>query len=126
MGFPSGVSKTTLPDYIEKSGTLLLFPCEHYARLNKQCIKLIISKCCSECTRFNHCRCTKISLSDLAWKKLLKAQNLLDEQEEATLAKLLRLRKQRNLLKKQAGEFLQIDIKDVEGLERLEEEENHQ
>jgi hypothetical protein len=63
--------------------------------------------------------------SDLAWKKLLKAQNLLDEQEEATLAKLLRLRKQQNLLKKWAGEFLQMDIKDVEELERLEEEENH-
>jgi hypothetical protein len=28
-----------------------------------------------------------MSLSNLAWKKLLKAQNLLDEQEEATLAK---------------------------------------
>jgi hypothetical protein len=30
-------------------------------------------------------------MSDLAWKKLIKAQNLLDEQEEAMLAKLLQL-----------------------------------
>jgi hypothetical protein len=126
MGFPSSISKTTLPDHIEKSGTLLLFPCEHCARLNKQCIKSIISKCCSECTHFNCCHYTEMSSSNLAWKKLLEAQNSLDEQEEATLAKLLRLRKQRNLLKKQAGEFLQTDIKDVKGLERLEEEENHQ
>jgi hypothetical protein len=41
-----------------------------------------------------------MSSSDLAWKKLLKAQNSLDKQEEATLAKLLRLQKQQNLLKK--------------------------
>jgi hypothetical protein len=34
-----------------------------------------------------------MSLSNLAWKKLLEAQNLLDEQEEATLAKLLLLQK---------------------------------
>jgi hypothetical protein len=67
-----------------------------------------------------------MSLSNLAWKKLLKAQNLLDKQEEATLAKLLHLRKQQNLLKKQAGKFLQTDIKDIEELERLEEEENCQ
>jgi hypothetical protein len=67
-----------------------------------------------------------MSSSDLSWKKLLKAQNSLDKQEEATLAKLLHLQKQQNLLKKQAGKFLQMDIKDVEELERLEEEENCQ
>jgi hypothetical protein len=46
-------------------------------------------------------------LSNLAWKKLLKAQNSLDKQKEATLAKfqtlsakLLYLQKQQNLLKK--------------------------
>jgi hypothetical protein len=74
MGFPSGVSKTTLPDYIEKSGTLLLFLCKYCARLNKQCIKLIISKCYNKYTCFNCCYYTKMSLSDLAWKKLLEAQ----------------------------------------------------
>jgi hypothetical protein len=89
MGFPSGVSKTSLPDHIKKSGILLLFPCKCCARLNKQCIKSIISKCYSKCTYFNYYCCTKISLSNLAWKKLLEAQNLLDKQEEATLAKLL-------------------------------------
>ena len=67
-----------------------------------------------------------MSSSNLAWKKLLKAQNSLDKQEEATLAKLLCLWKQQNLLKKWAGKFLQTDIKDVEELERLEEEENCQ
>jgi hypothetical protein len=30
-----------------------------------------------------------MSISNLAWKKLIKAQNSLDEQEEAMLAKLL-------------------------------------
>jgi hypothetical protein len=125
MGFPSNISKTTLPNYIEKSGTLLLFPCKHCAHLNKQCIKSIISKYYSECTHFNCYYYTKISLSNLSWKKLLEAQNLLDKQEEATLAKLLHLQKQQNLLKKQAGKFLQTDIKDIEELERLEEEENH-
>jgi hypothetical protein len=74
MGFPFGVSKTTLPDHIEKSGTLLLFPYKYCAHLNKQYIKLIISKCYSECTYFNCCCYTKILLSNLAWKKLLEAQ----------------------------------------------------
>jgi hypothetical protein len=36
------------------------------------------------------------------------------------------LQKQQNLLKKYAGEFLQMDIKDIKELERQEEEENHQ
>jgi hypothetical protein len=30
-----------------------------------------------------------MSISDLAWKKLIEAQNLLDKQEEAIFAKLL-------------------------------------
>jgi hypothetical protein len=43
MGLPSGISKATLSDCIEKSGTCLLFPCEYCACMNKQCIKSIIS-----------------------------------------------------------------------------------
>jgi hypothetical protein len=68
--------------------------------------------------------------SDLAWKKLLAAQEKIRAQQKEArermvemMAKLDRLDKQDNLLRKRAGEFIQTDIKDVEELERLEEEE---
>jgi hypothetical protein len=89
MGFPPNVSKNSLPNCIERSGTLLVLPCECCACLNKCYIKSLISKCCSKCACSNCCCYTKMSISDLAWKKLIEAQNSLDEQEEATLAKLL-------------------------------------
>jgi hypothetical protein len=93
MGFSPNISKNSLPNYIERSGTLLILPYEHCAHLNKHYIKLLISKHYSECAYFNYCYYTKMSTSDLAWKKLIKAQNSLDKQEEATLAKLLQLQK---------------------------------
>jgi superfamily II DNA or RNA helicase len=68
--------------------------------------------------------------SDLAWKKLIRAQEKIEADDdklnaelEALLAKRARLHKQRKLLRKRAGQFIQTDIKDVEELERLEEEE---
>jgi PleD family two-component response regulator len=68
--------------------------------------------------------------SDLAWKKLLKAQDEIrqrDREIQDQIAELLarqrRIRKQEDLLRKRAGQFIQTDIKDVEELEKLEEEE---
>ena len=68
--------------------------------------------------------------SDLAWKKLLSAQDKIRAQQKEARAKMLevmakldRLDKQDTLLRKRAGEFIQTDIKDVEELEKREEEE---
>jgi hypothetical protein len=70
-------------------------------------------------------------LSEKAWSRLIQAQNKIESQEEEilikqeeTLAKLLCLQKQKKLLRKHAGEFLQKDLKEIEDLERLEEEED--
>jgi pullulanase/glycogen debranching enzyme len=67
--------------------------------------------------------CVDIPISKLVWKYLTEAQEHFQEEEEQALAKILYLRKQQKLLKKRAGEFLQKNIKDVEELEKLEEEE---
>jgi peptidoglycan hydrolase CwlO-like protein len=71
--------------------------------------------------------------SDLAWKKLVAAQDKIRLQRQEARARLLeaaarldRLEKQDDLLRKRAGQFIQTDIKDVEELERLEEEEEKQ
>jgi hypothetical protein len=124
MASSSSSRKDNLIARIEDSGVILLFPCVRCDRLNKTCIKSEISKRCNECVRSGRCRCCFPEMSsDFAWKKLVAAQRQLDEEEEAALAKILRLRKQRRLLQKRAGEFLQKDIKDVEELERLDEQE---
>jgi hypothetical protein len=98
---------------IKQTGFVLLFPCAYCARLNKECIKSKILICCNNCAHFGCYHCVKMSASDLAWKKLIEAQNSLNKQQEATLAKILHLHKQRKLLQKRAGESLQTNIKDV-------------
>jgi hypothetical protein len=57
--------------------------------------------------------------SKQAWNRLIQAQNKIESKEEAVLTKLLRLRKQKKLLRKCAGEFLSKNLKEVEELERL-------
>jgi hypothetical protein len=123
MSSKQNINKHNLRERVELSGVILAIPCLRCSQQNKKCIKSEISKRCSECIRDGRCKCVEMASSDLAWKKLLAAQQKLDEDREATLAKLLRLEKQRKLLQKRAGQFIQTDIKDVEELERLEEEE---
>ena len=114
------IDKNNLFARIVETGIVLLFPCHKCALSGKSCIKLEISKRCSECVRSGCGRCVEMASSDLVWKKLLAAQKKIKEDEEATLAKLLYLKKQRKLLQKRAGQFIQTDIKDIEELERLE------
>lgn len=123
MSSYKNISKNNLRERVEQSGVISAIPCLRCSQQNKKCIKSEISKRCSECIRDGRCKCVEMASSDLAWKKLLEAQRKLDEDEEATLVKLLRLKKQRKLLQKRAGQFIQTDIKDVEELEKLEEEE---
>lgn len=123
MSSKSNIRKDNLRERVEQSGVVLAIPCLRCSQQDKKCIKSEISSRCSECIRVGRCKCVEMASSDLAWKKLLEAQRKIDADEEATLAKLLRLKKQRKLLQKRAGQFIQTDIKDVEELERLEEEE---
>lgn len=123
MSSRKNINKNNLCSRIESTGVILAIPCFRCAELGKSCIKSSISKRCSACVRATNCRCVDMASSDLAWKKLIAAQKKLDDDEEATLAKLLRLKKQRKLLQKRAGEFIQTDTKDVEELEKLEQAE---
>jgi hypothetical protein len=56
-----------------------------------------------------------------AWSQLISAQRSLEDEEKATLAKLLRFRKQKKLLSRHAGDFLQRDILEIKELKRLKE-----
>ena len=130
MSSKSNIRKDNLINRIEQSGITLVFPCFRCAQQNKICIKSEISKRCNECVRSGRCKCVDMASSDLAWKKLLRAQEKIEADDdklnaelEALLAKRARLHKQRKLLRKRAGEFIQTDIKDVEELEKLEQAE---
>jgi hypothetical protein len=130
IGPPPNSFKDSLPTCIDWSGITLLFPCARCACLDKQYIKLKISKCYSKCVHFGHYPCAEISSSNLTWKKLLATQEKICsarqkalEEVATTTAWLTWLEKQDNLLQKQAGKFLQTDIHDIEELEQLEEEE---
>jgi hypothetical protein len=63
------------------------------------------------------------TFTDAEWRRLVKSQNQIEEEEEAILAKLLRLRKQKRLLQKRAGDFIARDYKEVAELEELERRE---
>lgn len=121
----SSVRKSKLYQRIEDEGFQAVFPCERCIRLHRSCIKSENSGRCSECVKANgaSCKMPEPSFSDAEWKRLVKAQNTIEEEEEVILAKLLRLRKQKRLLQKRAGDFIARDIKEIEELEELERQE---
>ena len=125
MSSSSSIKKNKLADWIKVEGFELCFPCDRCAHLHKPCFKSLSSDCCNECVKAGSSRCImpESSFSDAEWKRLVKAQNSLEEEEEVALAKLLRLRKQKRLLQKRAGDFIACDIKEVKELEELEEKE---
>lgn len=103
----------------------MVFPCERCSKLKRSCVKLEGSSRCSECVKAGNCKCvdSKVSFSDSEWRRLVDAQNKIEEDEEQLLSKLLRLRKQKRLLHKRAGDFIARDYKEIKELEVLEEEE---
>lgn len=128
MSSRSSVIKNSLCRKIEDNGFVMVFPCERCLRLKRSCIKLEGSSRCSECVKANGCKCvdSKMSFSDSEWRRLVAAQNKIEEDEELLLNKLIRLRKQKRLLKQRAGDFIARDYKEIADLERLEEEERKQ
>lgn len=125
MSSDSSVKKNKLASRIKAEGFELCFPCDRCARLRKPCFKSSSSDRCNECVKAGGVRCTmpESSFSDAEWKRLVKAQNSLEEEEEVALAKLLRLRKHKRLLQKRAGDFIARDMKEIKELEELEEKE---
>lgn len=124
------VENRNLASKIERFGVVLLFPCDRCCRLDRVCVKAEGSSRCSNCVRAGNCKCIEMVNSESSWKRLIAAQDKIEADEEkaqqevaALMARLSRLQKQKKLLRKRAGEFLQTDIKDVEELERLEKAE---
>ncbi|KAI2788591.1 hypothetical protein POX_e06610 [Penicillium oxalicum] len=60
------------------------------------------------------------SFTDAEWRRLVKSQNQIEEEEEAILAKLLWLRKQKHF--KEVAELEELERREVEERERLEKE----
>jgi hypothetical protein len=69
---------------------------------------------------------SKPTYSDAEWRRLMKARQALREEEEAALAKLLRLKKQSRLLETRAGDFIARDYKEIAELEELERREKEE
>ena len=123
---PSGVSGRKLHELIEHEGFESLVPCSRCISLDRTCIRSEQSSRCAGCVRAGgraKCDMPKESFTDAEWRRLLKFQSSLDDEEEAVLAKLLRLRKQKKLLKKRAGDFIAREYKEIAELEELERRE---
>jgi hypothetical protein len=125
MSSKSSIKKYSLARRIEDEGFVMVFPCTRCARLHKTCIKSEGSDRCSECIKTPGTKCvdSETTFSDKEWRRLVAAQSKIEEERRATLAKLLRLESQNNLLRRRAGDFIARDIKEIEELEKLEEDE---
>ena len=93
MSSSSSIKKNKLADQIKVEGFELCFSCNHCAHLHKLCFKSSSSDHYNECVKAGgtHCTMPESFFSDAEWKHLMKVQNLLEEEEEVVLAKLLYL-----------------------------------
>lgn len=126
MSSKASIRKNALTRRIEDEGFQSVIPCERCVRLKRVCIRADCSDRCSDCVRAGggvKCVMPTPTFTDAEWRRLVKSQNQIEEEEEAILAKLLRLRKQKRLLQKRAGDFIARDFKEVAELEDLERRE---
>jgi len=112
----------------------MVFPYNYCTHLNKSCVKLEDSACCSKCI----CACwkcvnTQPEFSEVEWKQLIQAQQeihakemKIQEEIEVLMAQSHHLQKQEQLLQKRAGDFITQEIKEIKELEKLEEEEQRE
>ena len=122
----SAVRKGELLRKISDNGFAMVFSCIRCARLGKTCVKSDDSDRCSECVKEGgRSRCVEMkpSYSDAEWRRLVRAQHSIKDEEEALLSKLLRLRKQERLLRERANEFISHEFQEVAELEELEKRE---
>lgn len=125
----SGVSGRKLHQLIESEGFESLVPCLRCVSQHKTCVRSDRSKRCAGCNQAGgsvKCEMPKESFTDAEWRRLLRFQSSLDEEEEEVLARLLRLKKQKKLLKKRAGDFLARECQDISELEELERREKEE
>jgi hypothetical protein len=90
------ISKDKLYKRIKAEGFESLIPCDRCVRLDRTCFRLSSSvRYSSYISASSRMKCTipESTFSDAEWRRLVKFQNKLEEEEEEALAKLLRLRK---------------------------------
>ncbi|KAJ5129195.1 uncharacterized protein N7515_004266 [Penicillium bovifimosum] len=126
MSSSLSVGHRKLHQLIEDEGFESVTPCRRCVSLNKTCIRSDRSLRCNNCVRGGgkiKCEMPESTFSDAEWRRLIKFQNSLESEEEELLAKVLRLRKQRRLLQKRAGDFIARKYEEISELEELERRE---
>ncbi|ELR03271.1 hypothetical protein GMDG_08893, partial [Pseudogymnoascus destructans 20631-21] len=99
--------------------------CSNCVRRNITCVSSPNdSRRCAECVRRNlkeKCDCMGPEHPD--WVKLEREEDRLDREEEETLSKLLRLRKQKRLIRTRGKDMLRRGLKTLDELDAAEEAE---
>jgi hypothetical protein len=118
---------------LEDSNMEAPFPCSHCSKQDRRCVvDFDRSAKCAECIRLK----LVCNVSSDPWDRNVpreheldsigKQISRLDEQKEEAMAKILRLEKQRQLLKRREKEMVRRGLKFIEELDALEEKEREE
>ncbi|KAI1912279.1 hypothetical protein LOZ65_006012 [Ophidiomyces ophidiicola] len=144
MSSKSSRNNKRLASEIEEIGVIMSSCCLYCSQHDKECVRSEKSIRCSECCRLGRRCVVNAGPSDRDWDKLHSERAKLKAAESRTraeiraahaemcaaqssmaslFAKIDRLERQRDFLESRAGKFLESEVKTIEELERLEEEE---
>lgn len=114
--------RLSLSVHIAKCG-IEMSPCSFCERNDKKCIVVGEgSTRCSECARSGKkCDVEGIPVDD--WESLEREEQRIENEREVTLARLLRLDKQQQFLKRRGREMLKRGLKTLDELDAEEERE---
>jgi hypothetical protein len=113
--------KNALADKIQRTG-IEMPSCSRCERQGLSCVVASDTTRCGECVRSkSKCDVAGPSLSD--WYSLEREEKRLEEEEKATLAKLLRLHTQKASLRSRGREMLRRGLKSLDELDAAEEAE---
>ncbi|ELR02931.1 hypothetical protein GMDG_01152 [Pseudogymnoascus destructans 20631-21] len=99
--------------------------CNRCEKKHLKCVVSDDSKCCSQCVRVNaRCDACVPSISD--WDKIEREEHCLQAEEEAAMAKILRLRQQQRLFCSRAKDMLCHGLKTMDKLDEAEEKERRE
>lgn len=97
--------------------------CSNCVRRNRTCISSPSdSSKCAGCVQ-RKLKCDQVAPSHGDWVKLEREEDRLDREEEETLAKLMRLRRQKKLLCTRGKEMLRRGLSTLDELDQVEERE---
>ncbi|KAI1905663.1 hypothetical protein LOZ65_006961 [Ophidiomyces ophidiicola] len=137
MSSKSSRNNKQLASEIEEIGVIMSSCCLYCSHHDKECVCSEKSIRCSECCQLGRCCVFNAGPTDRDWEKLHSERAKLKATESRTraeicaaqssisslFAKIDCLERQRDFLESRAGKFLESEVKTVEELENLEEEE---